>query len=171
MTIEYKTGETLVIETAAGKFVGKIVGPARYPGEWVFTPTNQAGEEMPKKRTAEGVRELITVFEDTAATVAEQLANLRKELALLETPAPPPASRLTVSVKFWSSPYVYRYLILHVPGKGYYTTGSMDENKYFATWEDMLAYFNKDDVERRSAFSVLTLSSQSYGGVMGGGVS
>ena len=163
MTIEYRVGETLVIETAAGKIVGKIVAPGHYPGEWTFT-SNTEGATMTKKRTAEGVRELISVYEDTAANVAGQLAKLREELAMLETPEPKPGSWLTVEVKFHSSPYWYRYLILHVPGKGYYTTGSMDENKYFASWKEMLAYFNKDDVEKRSMFSVLTMTSLSHGG-------
>ncbi len=106
----------------------------------------------------ETLRRFIT---DTEDRIEELDAKLK---ALTTPPAPPPGSWLTVEVKFHSSPHWYRYLILHVPTKGYYTTGSMEENKFFPTWKDLIEYFNKDDVEKRSPFHTVELIGDAYGG-------
>lgn len=113
---------------------------------------------------ADKIRAEIDAMRTVACEVSKKISELLEALKVAEAPTPPPGSWLTVEVKFHTSPHWYRYLILHVPGKGYYTTASMDENKYFATWGGMLAYFNKDDIEMRSAFHTLTPNTPSYGG-------
>lgn len=115
---------------------------------------------------ADKIRAEIDAMRTVACEVSKKISELLEALKQAETPAPPPGVWMTVEVKFHTSIHWYRYLILHVPGKGYYTTGSLDENKHFATWQALLAYFNKDDIEMRSAFSEIEFASphRTYGG-------
>ena len=71
-------------------------------------------------------------------------------------PAPDNGSWLTVMVKFFASPHWYRFLIMHVPGKGYYTTGQAD-NGFFPTWEKLWEYLDGPEVQYRSQIDHLEL--------------
>jgi hypothetical protein len=81
---------------------------------------------------------------------------LMQDLAALEEIPPAPTdSWLTVSLQFEPAGPLYRFLILHVHDKGYYTTGSRGDNSFFATWADLWKYLNSEDIYSRSAISAL----------------
>lgn len=56
-----------------------------------------------------------------------------------------------VVLKFRGDRQKYRFLFLHVPDKGYYSTGTTPDNGYFPTWEALWDYLDSDEVEERGA--------------------
>jgi hypothetical protein len=94
----------------------------------------------------------LKAWQEHANSAAVRIRQIESELQTLVVPPPPDGMMLNVHVKFFTSPHTYDFLIKHVPGKGYYTTGSLPENSYFPSWTAMLEYFNKDDVEWRTQF-------------------
>ena len=94
-----------------------------------------------------------------------QVFELKRKLAEAEKSAVPPApaagSWMTVTVKFTNSPHWYRYLIMHVPGKGYYTTGTTADNGWFPTWARLWEYLNGPDVQSRSDLRLLGIERDS----------
>lgn len=90
-----------------------------------------------------------------------QLAEVERKIAEAEKSAVPPApaagSWMTVTVKFTNSPHWYRYLIMHVPGKGYYTTGATADNGFFPTWAKLWAYLDGDEVQYRSDITLIDI--------------
>jgi hypothetical protein len=103
-----------------------------------------------------------------AESAAVRIKQIEAELKAVSVPAPPPGgTTLEVEVQFALNPNTYKFVIMSVPGKGYYTTGTLPENSFFATWAKLWDYFNSDDVVRRSEFHVLLPSpfpSNRYGG-------
>ena len=110
----------------------------------------------------------LEVWTGHAKMANENIERVEAELKALSIPAAPPAgTMMKVEVQFFHNPNTYEYLIKSVPGKGYYTTGTLAKNSYFATWPALWAYFNSEDVVRRSEFKVLLESpfpSNRYGG-------
>lgn len=95
----------------------------------------------------------IDALNEVVASVTKRIDELAKKKEALDLPEEPPAkSSLVVFVKFHTAPSTYEFLLKHVPGKGYYTTGSLEENKFFPSWAAVLEYFNKDDVQWRTEF-------------------
>lgn len=105
------------------------------------------------------------------AKLQVEVERLRSELNRVETklieakareflPATPAdGAWFTVELKFKGDPHWYRFLILHVPYKGYYTTGTRSDNKHFFTWAELWEYLNGPDVEGRSYVRPLTMGT------------
>jgi len=110
----------------------------------------------------------LRAWEEHAESAAVRIKQIKAELKAASIPAAPPAgSNLMVEVQFDYNPNTYQFLIKHVPLRGYYTTGALPRNSFFATWAELWAYFNSDDVVRRSEFHVLLQSpfpGNRYGG-------
>jgi len=86
-----------------------------------------------------------------------RIKELTEKLKAIEVPPAPPANaRLSVEVQFALNPNVYEFLIKCVPNKGYYTTGTLSSNSYFPTWAALWAYFNSEDVVRRTPFQIMS---------------
>ena len=171
-----RTGQVLLAENAPN---GLVLGPAQYPGEWIVSfdgetesfrepgreyETMATTAEQERKAKLKKMDEDLAVWQETVAMANKKVAEIRNQIAALNSPPPEDGVWLTMEVKFLTAPDWYRFLIMHVPGKGYYTTGTMGENQFFATWEEVLAYFSKDDVEKRTPFTALTMTNKSYGG-------
>ena len=76
-----------------------------------------------------------------------KLMELTKEKATIRQPDMPPAgTAMSVSLTFQFEGPTYRYLILHVPGKGYYTTAAVPEHMFFATWAELWKWIDGPDV-------------------------
>lgn len=88
------------------------------------------------------------------ATARVEIIRRKLKAARAEVvPAEPTSPWLAVEVQYEENGAWYMYLILHVPGRGYYTTGVKGENSYFATWADLWRYFNSEDIHQRGTIS------------------
>lgn len=106
----------------------------------------------------------LKVWEGHAKLASDNISRINAELKAATIPlAPPAGTALMVEVQFAHNPNTYKFLIVSVSGKGYYTTGTLATNSYFSTWVELWDYFNSEDVVRRSAFAVLLESPFSGG--------
>ncbi len=113
---------------------------------------------------ADKIKEQIAVWQDTAATANQKIAELRGRLEKANIPPMPPIGvTLSVEVQFEHNPNRYRFIIKHVPFKGYYTTGALPENSFFPSWEKLWAYFNSPDVVFRTGMVEMKESSYVWG--------
>jgi hypothetical protein len=100
----------------------------------------------------EDIKVSINYLENQIADSKVRLAELKEALRKANIPnRPVDGTAFEVIVKFTTSPHRYRFLFIHVPGKGYYSTGTLPENQFFATWEKLWAYLDSDEVESRTA--------------------
>lgn len=75
--------------------------------------------------------------------------------------APPVGSWMTVEVQFRRKEQWYRYLILNVSGKGYYTTGTAGTS-HFPTWDSLMSWLESGDVYQHSSIAKIDIVGPTY---------
>ena len=97
------------------------------------------------------------------AELKATIASAQQQLDMLEAedliPEEPTADWMTIEVQYAPGGTWFRYLILHTPQRGYFTTGTKAETKHFSTWEDMYNYFYGPEIHRNRGFKSMWIFS------------
>ena len=113
---------------------------------------------MPKT-TTEKADELVAKANELLKAAEELKAQAaREEVTRYRYPKEPRPgmNKFTIAVRFRGDSQWYQFLILRVPGKGYFTTGRQ-KNAWFATWENFIDWLRSDDVTQCGKLCSLNL--------------
>lgn len=84
------------------------------------------------------------------------MEQLVRERSRITTPDEPmPNSVLSVNLRLHIGGPSYRYVILHVPSKGYYTTGTTADTMFFPTWTELWGWLEGPGVAYRGPVFIL----------------
>jgi hypothetical protein len=111
----------------------------------------------PVKSTADKADELVAKANELLKA-AEELRSQAAQEAKYRYPAEPHYPKGSISVKFRGNSQWYEYLVIRVPGKGYYTTGQ-GETAHFTTWRSFIDWLRSDDVADCGKYTSLVLGT------------
>lgn len=110
------------------------------------------------KSTTQKADDLIAKANELLKAAEELKAQAAKEATQYRYPAEPPFTRGSIAVKFRGNSQWYEYLVVRVPGKGFYTTGQ-GETSHFTTWRKFVDWLRSDDVADCGKFTSLMLGT------------
>ena len=122
------------------------------------------GKPMPES-AAEKADELVRKANELLQAAEALRAQAVKEATRYQYPKEPDSTgpnKFSIAVKFRGSPQWYEFLVLRVPGKGYFTTGREQGNQWFATWKDFVDWLRSDDITDNGKLCSLIFGSKEY---------